>query len=112
MYGRKPFYVGGLILFMVASVLSGTAPLILVARGRPGREGVGMGTLMPLSQAIIGDIIPPRIAWQIPKDSMGMAFGSASISGPPLGGWLTDTFRGGGCFSSTFRSAWLCSGSF
>lgn len=91
LYGRKPFYVGGLILFMVASVLSGTAPSFWWLVGARVVQGVGMGTLMPLSQAIIGDIIPPRERGKY-QGLMGMAFGLASISGPPLGGWLTDTF--------------------
>lgn len=91
LYGRKPFYVGGLVLFMIASILSGTARTFWWLVGARVVQGVGMGTLMPLSQAIIGDMLSPRERGKY-QGLMGMAFGLASISGPPLGGWLTDTF--------------------
>lgn len=89
LYGRKPFYVGGLCLFMVASILSGTAQTFWWLVGARVVQGIGMGTLMPLSQAIIGDILSPRERGKY-QGLMGVAFGIASVSGPPLGGWLTD----------------------
>ena len=43
------------------------------------------------SQAITGDLIPPRVrgTYMAP---MGAMFGIAAILGPLLGGWLTDSF--------------------
>ena len=45
---------------------------------------------MILSQAITGDLIPPRVraAYMAP---MGAMFGVSSVLGPLLGGWLTDS---------------------
>lgn len=90
-YGRKPFYVAGLCLFMVSSILSGTAQTFWWLIGARLVQGIGVGTLMPLSQAILGDLVSPRERGKY-QGLMGMMFGVASVSGPTLGGWLTETF--------------------
>lgn len=89
LYGRKPFYVGGIVIFLVGSVLAGLAPTfetLILARVV---QGVGMGTMMPLSQAIIGDIVSPRERGKY-QGLIGAVFGLASIVGPFVGGYLTD----------------------
>lgn len=89
LYGRKAFYVGGIVVFMASSLVAGWAPsfnAFLLARVL---EGVGMGTMMPLSQAIIGDLVPPRQRGKY-QGWMGAVFGLASVVGPFLGGWITD----------------------
>ena len=91
MYGRKAFYLGGLVVFMVGSIMAGMATnfwFLVVARAV---QGLGMGTLMPLSQTIIGDIIPPRQRGKY-QGIMGAVFGVSSIAGPLFGGWVTDNF--------------------
>ena len=59
MFGRKRFYVLGLVIFLVASVLSGAAQNFVWLVAARALQGVGMGILMPLSQTILGSIIPP-----------------------------------------------------
>ena len=44
---------------------------------------------MICSQAIAGDLIPPRVRGKY-LAPMGAMFGIAAILGPLLGGWLTD----------------------
>ncbi|HEY8418664.1 MAG TPA: MFS transporter, partial [Limnochordales bacterium] len=91
LFGRKPFYIGGLVLFMAASVLSGTAQNFWWLVAARIVQGIGMGAVMPLSQAIIGDIVPARERGKY-QGLIGTAFGIASVSGPPLGGWITEQF--------------------
>lgn len=91
LYGRKPFYSAGLIVFMTASMLSGIAPTHWWLIGSRLLQGIGMGMLMPLSQAIIGDIAPPRERSKY-QGLIGTAFGLGSVSGPPIGGWIAQTF--------------------
>jgi MFS family permease len=50
-----------------------------------------MGTIMPLSQTIIGDIISARERGKY-MGYIGAVFGVALIAGPLGGGWITDNF--------------------
>jgi len=89
MFGRRRFYILGLVVFMVGSALSGLAmnfPWLVAARAI---QGAGMGVLMPLSQTILGDIIPPRQRGKY-QGYMGAVMGASQVLGPLIGGWLTD----------------------
>jgi EmrB/QacA subfamily drug resistance transporter len=89
LYGRKWFYVGGVLLFMLASALCGLSQSMTQLIAFRGLQGVAAGILAANAFAIIGDIFPPkeRGRWQ---GVMGSVFGVASVIGPALGGWLTD----------------------
>jgi EmrB/QacA subfamily drug resistance transporter len=89
LYGRRGFYLGGLVVFMAGSILSGFAQNFWWLIAARAIQGIGMGTLMPLSQTIIGDIIPPRQRGKY-QGLMGGVFGLASILGPLVGGFVTD----------------------
>src|SRR5690606_7078857 len=88
-YGRRIFYFGGILVFLVGSVLCGSAlnmPWLVIARIV---QGLGAGAIMVESFTIIGDLFPPaeRGKWQ---GLISSIFGLASIIGPLLGGVLTD----------------------
>jgi EmrB/QacA subfamily drug resistance transporter len=88
-YGRKPFYVFGLAVFMAGSALSGQAHTMTELVLFRGLQGIGAGAMMSMPRATIGDIFTPRErgSWM---GVITMTFGLASIIGPFLGGWLTD----------------------
>ncbi|HET7420227.1 MAG TPA: DHA2 family efflux MFS transporter permease subunit [Candidatus Dormibacteraeota bacterium] len=90
-YGRKPLYMTGIVVFAVGSALSGVAPNFWFLVFARFVQGAGMGFLMPLSQAIIGDIISPRERGKY-QGMMGASFGLASIVGPAAGGFITEHF--------------------
>jgi EmrB/QacA subfamily drug resistance transporter len=88
-YGRKPFYVFGLMLFMVGSMFSGMVanmPQLIVARAL---QGLGAGAMLSMPRATIGDIFNPRERgrWM---GIIASVFGLSSIIGPLMGGWITD----------------------
>jgi EmrB/QacA subfamily drug resistance transporter len=91
LYGRRGFYLGGILVFMLGSVLSGVAQNFWWLIAARAIQGIGMGTLMPLSQTIIGDIIPPRQRGKY-QGLMGGVFGLSSILGPLVGGYITDNW--------------------
>ncbi|MCL4493411.1 MAG: MFS transporter [Firmicutes bacterium] len=89
--GRKPFYLFGLILFGIGSAVSGQAHSMMELIAARSFQGIGAGAMMSMPRATIGDIFDPkeRGKWM---GVMGAVFGLASIIGPTLGGWITDTF--------------------
>jgi EmrB/QacA subfamily drug resistance transporter len=89
-YGRKFFYIGGLIIFILASVmcgLSNTMTQIIVFRGV---QGIGAGIMMANAFTVIGDLFPPAVRGKY-QGLMSAVFGVSSIVGPTLGGYITDT---------------------
>ena len=90
-YGRRGFYIAGIVVFMLGSVLAGAAQGFWWLVAARAVQGFGMGTIMPLSQTIIGDIISARERGRY-MGYIGAVFGVASIAGPLVGGWITDNF--------------------
>src|ERR671920_479215 len=90
-YGRRSFYIAGIAVFMLGSILAGAAQGFWWLVAARAVQGFGMGTIMPLSQTIIGDIISARERGRY-MGYIGAVFGVASIAGPLVGGWITDNF--------------------
>jgi EmrB/QacA subfamily drug resistance transporter len=104
-YGRKPFFLLGAILFVVTSALCGAAgrltflPLdgmnqLILFRGL---QGIGAGMVMGLLFTIVGDIFSPTERGRY-VGLFSAVWGVASIFGPTLGGWLTDQWSWRACF--------------
>lgn len=92
MYGRKWFYIGGVVIFLVGSFLSGLSADIWQLIVFRGIQGIGAGVLFASAFAIVADLIPPadRGKWQ---GAFGAVFGIASVVGPTIGGFLTDNIN-------------------
>jgi len=90
MYGRKWFYVGGLAIFMVGSLLCGFSNSMTQLIFFRGFQGIGAGIMMANAFTVIGDIFPPAERGKY-QGLMAGTFGLSSIIGPTLGGYITDT---------------------
>ncbi len=88
-YGRRPFFLGGMLVFLVGSALSGASQDMTQLILFRAVQGLGAGAIMPMVQAIAGDLFPPieRGKWQGVIMSL---WGLATIVGPAVGGWITD----------------------
>jgi EmrB/QacA subfamily drug resistance transporter len=89
MYGRKRFFMFGLIVFLVGSALCGLAQSIVQLSIFRAIQGIGGGALMPIAFTIIFDIFPPQSRGKM-TGLFGAVFGASSILGPLLGAYITD----------------------
>lgn len=89
LYGRRTFFLFGMIVFVLGSALSGMAQSMTQLILFRAIQGIGGGALFTIAFAIIGDLFPAaeRGKWQ---GLVGAVFGVSAIVGPSLGGWITD----------------------
>jgi EmrB/QacA subfamily drug resistance transporter len=79
-----------IILFVVGSALAGMSRTVPFLIGARALQGLAMGGLTALAQAIIGAAIPPRDRGRY-SGYMGAVIAVATVSGPLLGGVIVDT---------------------
>ncbi|WP_242772424.1 MDR family MFS transporter [Brevibacillus parabrevis] len=89
MYGRKRFYIFGLIVFLLGSILCGTANSIIELSIYRAIQGIGGGALMPIAFTIIFDVFPPEKRGKM-TGLFGAVFGTSSVFGPLLGAYITE----------------------
>ncbi|WP_104168839.1 MFS transporter [Arthrobacter sp. SX1312] len=90
LFDKKVLVQLSIVIFVAGSVLAGfaqTIPLLLTARVI---QGVAMGGLTALAQAIIGTIIAPRERGRY-SGYMGGVMAVATAGGPLLGGFIVDS---------------------
>jgi EmrB/QacA subfamily drug resistance transporter len=86
-YGRKPFYLVAIVVFLVGSVLCGQAHSIYELAVFRGLQGIGGGGLLSLAFAIIGDVVAARERARYQAYFMSV-FAGSSVLGPVLGGYF------------------------
>jgi EmrB/QacA subfamily drug resistance transporter len=89
LYGRKVVLQSAVLLFLAGSALCGAAEGMTELIAFRAVQGLGGGGLIVLTQAVIGDVVPPRRRG-IYQGVFGGVFGLASVAGPLLGGFLVD----------------------
>ena len=90
-FGRKNYYMTCVALFSVSSLMCGLAPSLGMLIFFRVLQGIGGGGLAPVEQAILVDTFPAdkrAAAFAL----YSMAIVTAPAVGPPLGGWITDSF--------------------
>ncbi len=89
LYGRKPFLMGGVALFILASAACGAAQSMNQLIAFRGVQGLAAGTTQAMAFTTIADLFPPARRGRV-SGVMGTVFGLASVIGPSVGGLLTD----------------------
>ncbi|MDA8209612.1 MAG: MDR family MFS transporter [Actinomycetota bacterium] len=90
LYGRKSFFQASIVIFLIGSALSGISTSMVQLIAFRALQGIGGGGLIVGAQAIIGDIVSPRERGRY-QGLFGGVFGLASVAGPLLGGYFTDS---------------------
>ena len=88
-YGRKRFFIGGILVFVVGSALAGVAGDMNQLIAFRALQGVGGGVVMACSFISIGDLFPPAERGKYMGFVAGI-FAVSSVAGPLIGGALTD----------------------
>ncbi|MBA3311563.1 MAG: MFS transporter [Nocardioidaceae bacterium] len=89
LYGRKLMYQSAIWIFIAGSFLAGFSQNMPMLIGSRLVQGLGIGGLMALGQAIIGDIVSPRERGRY-QGYMGSTFALATVLGPLIGGVIVE----------------------
>lgn len=89
LYGRKPFFMGGIIVYMIGAGLCGASQSMVQLIIFRGIQGVGGGMIMSGAFTVIGDLFPPVERGKY-AGLFSAVFGMASVVGPSVGGFITD----------------------
>jgi EmrB/QacA subfamily drug resistance transporter len=90
-YGRRALLQPAIIVFVLASLGCAMAQNLVEMLALRAIQGIGGAGLITIAQTAIADVVPPRERGRYQIYMSGM-WGIASIAGPILGGWLTDTW--------------------
>jgi len=89
--GRKRLYVGSMVVFIVGSVLAGTARSFGAMLLYRAIQGAGGGAMIPVALSILRETFG-KAQQGMAMAVYGMGVVLAPAIGPVLGGWLTDTY--------------------
>ncbi len=87
-YGRKPFFLLAIILFLIGSITCTFATSMYELAAFRALQGLGAGGLFSLALTILGDIVPPRERARYQGLFLAV-FGTSSVLGPVIGGLLS-----------------------
>jgi EmrB/QacA subfamily drug resistance transporter len=90
LYGRRGTFQAAIAVFLVGSMLSGLSQSMVELIAFRAVQGLGGGGLMALAMAIVGDLVSPRERGRY-QGWFGAVFALASVGGPLLGGFFTDS---------------------
>jgi EmrB/QacA subfamily drug resistance transporter len=90
-HGRVHYYLGGIVVFTLGSLLSALSPNAAWLVGARALQGGGAALLVATSTAIVTAVFPPQERGRALGINVMAVYLGLSV-GPPLGGFLTDHF--------------------
>jgi EmrB/QacA subfamily drug resistance transporter len=109
LHGRKPTMLGGLIIFLLASLACGASPSMPALIVFRGLQGIGAGALQPIALTMVGDLFTAEERSRI-QGVFGAVWGFAAMIGPLLGGSLVHAFSWRFVFYINAPICLLCGG--
>ncbi|XWX62246.1 MDR family MFS transporter [Desulfitobacterium sp. AusDCA] len=91
LFGRKPIFIIGVMLFVVGSMISGTAQTMIQLIIFRAFQGLGAGAVTPLTFTIIGDLYSGEDRAKM-QGVFSSIWGIAGLLGPLVGGLFVDQF--------------------
>lgn len=88
-YGRKPIFLLGMILFLAGSVCAGLSNSMVSLIIFRALQGFGGGMLIPVAMATVADLYAPQERGKM-QGILGAIFAIASAIGPFIGGVIVD----------------------
>ncbi len=87
LYGRKPVFVGGVLLFLVGSILCGLAPSMVTLVVFRAIQGLGAGAAYPTVTTLAGDLYALRERARV-QGYLSSVWGVSAVIGPLAGGLI------------------------
>ena len=89
LFGRKPVILWGIGLFLLGSIMCGSAWNIWLLIAFRAVQGLGAGAIMPTTITIIGDLYSVQERAKV-QGYVASVWGIASVIGPTLGGVFSE----------------------
>lgn len=89
-FGRKPIFAIGVLLFLLGSLLCGFADSMEMLIFYRFIQGIGAGAVLPIATTIVGDIYPAEERAKI-QGYLSSVWGISAVTGPAIGGILVAT---------------------
>lgn len=90
LYGRKPIYTVGVIIFLAGSMACGLAHSMLALILFRFIQGIGAGAVQPIATTIVGDIYTVEERGQI-QGYLASVWGISSVVGPLVGAFFVQS---------------------
>lgn len=89
-FGRKPVLIGGILIFLVGSLLCGFAWSMMSLVLFRLLQGIGAGAIQPVTITIIGDLFKLEERGRV-QGVMATVWATSAVVGPLAGGIIVDT---------------------
>jgi EmrB/QacA subfamily drug resistance transporter len=89
-FSKKTLVQTALVIYVIGSLIAGTAANMGILIGARAIQGLGVGGLTALVQVVIASMVTPRERGRY-SGYIGAVFAAATVSGPLIGGLIVDT---------------------
>ncbi|MDY0404866.1 MDR family MFS transporter [Virgibacillus sp. 179-BFC.A HS] len=87
LFGRKPIFIFGVVVFLVGSLLCGFSKSMVMLVFSRFIQGIGAGAVQPISQTIVGDMYTVEERAKI-QGYLASVWGISAVLGPLVGGLI------------------------